>query len=72
LSRPIATASDLDSLHIGSVVVLVADGETMNVALKTPYDEWGLAGQVSRFASDKLFSLAVNRDGYTLTVVHEP
>ena len=70
--RTITTTEELDGLAEGSVIALGTDGEQVNVALKTHADKWGLAGQSRPLDSPTLFRAAVERDGFTLTVLSEP
>jgi len=71
MSRTITTAAELDSLNVGSVIGLHYDGETVNAALKTDAGNWGLAGQARPMGTVTLFRAAVERDGFTLTVLQE-
>lgn len=67
----IRTFGALDSLPAGTVIALGAEDETVNVALRTG-DRWALAGQPSPMTTDALFRAAVERDGYTLTILDTP
>jgi len=70
--KHITTAEELDALSVGTVVALLQGSETVNVALKTGADEFGLAGKSPRFTTATLFRIAVGRDGFTLAVLHAP
>jgi hypothetical protein len=65
----IRTFGALDALQVGAVVALGSEDETVNVALRTSAGKWGLAGQSSPMTTDALFRAAIERDGYTLTVL---
>ena len=61
----------MDHLPVGSVVCIQNGSETINVALKTAPDNWALTGQTRKYTGAYLTRLAVERDGYALTVLHE-
>jgi len=67
--RDITEADDLRALTVGSVIKLSQEGETVNIALKTGGNEFGLAGIAKPLSAAVLFRTAVERDGFTLSVI---
>lgn len=66
-------ARPLGDAAVGDTVALVApDGTTVNVALRTGDDEWGLAGKPSPIDTETLFATASERDGYSLIPLRRP
>ena len=71
MGRAITAAGDMDALPIGSIIAMSKFGVTMNTALKTEADNWALAGQVRKYTTEKLHTIATDRDDYEMTIIYE-